>query len=182
MNRICSVYIAVSLDGFIARENGDLDWLDKASENIPKGEDCGYNLFISNVDVIIMGRNTYEKVLSFGKWPYENIKVIVLSHFLGSDSRKPSQNIEFYNGKPETLVDRLKNEGAKKIYIDGGKTITNFLSNGLIDEIIITIIPVLLGNGIPLFGNIMKDVALKLNDSKAYDFGFVQNTYKVIDD
>ena len=180
MGKICSVYIATSLDGFIARENGDLDWLDKASEKIPKDEDCGYNSFISNVDAIIMGRNTYEKVIGFGKWPFEEIKVIVLTHLGAGESADPSQNIEFFSGEPENLVERLKIEGAKKIYVDGGKTITDFLSRGLIDEIILTIIPVLLGKGIPLFGNMLKEVPLKLNDSKAYDFGFVQLAYKIL--
>lgn len=177
---ICSAYIATSLDGYIARENGNLDWLDKASENIPEGEDCGYDSFISDIDVIVMGRNTYEKVLSFGLWPYENIKVIVLTHKELADTNVLYKNVEYFSGDLKVLIERLRSEGIKRVYIDGGVTITNFLAEGLLDEIIVTVVPVILGKGIPLFGSMRNDVSLELLETETYDFGFLQIKYKVL--
>ncbi|MCU7916286.1 MAG: dihydrofolate reductase family protein [Candidatus Thiodiazotropha sp. (ex Gloverina cf. vestifex)] len=174
-----SVYIATSLDGFIARKDDGLDWLDKANAIVPKGEDCGYHAFMDSVDTLIMGRKTYEKVLSFGQWPYEEKPVVVLS----------SHSIVFPPGLPNTLshssestrdlLERLSKAGVTHVYIDGGNTIQRFLSVGLIDEITITVIPVILGDGIPLFGPLEKDIHLSHIRTHVFDFGFVQTTYSV---
>ncbi len=174
-----SAYIATSLDGFIARKDGGLDWLDEANAAVPEGEDCGFHAFMDSVDALIMGRKTYEQVLSFGRWPYGDKPVVVLS-------RNP---ISFPPGVPDTvthsseplrdLLKRLSDEGVKHVYIDGGSTIQGFLSEGLIDEITVTVIPVILGSGIPLFGSTEHDISLTHVRTTAFDFGFVQTTYSV---
>jgi len=173
-----SVFIATSLDGYIARGDGNLDWLDKANLSVPEGEDCGYVSFMSSVDVLVMGRNTFEKVLSFGGWPYEK-KVIVLS----SNNLEIPENLKkrVYSSAetPEELCNRLAADGIKRIYVDGGSVIQSFLAGGLITDITITVIPVLIGSGISLFGNTVKDIELEHISTKSYEFGFVQNKYVV---
>ena len=179
MNLISSVFIATSLDGFIARENGELDWLYAADATVPEGEDCGYIEFMATVDVLVMGRKTYEKVLSFGMWPYGKKTVIVLSSKKIEFPNDFGQNVSCSSESPRELCERLANEGAKRLYIDGGITIQRFLAEGLINDIAITVIPVILGSGIPLFANAGKDISLKHVATKTYDFGFVQLTYEV---
>jgi dihydrofolate reductase len=174
-----SVYIATSLDGYIARENGELDWLDAAQATVPEGEDLGYYKFMETVDVLVMGRKTYEKVLSFGMWPYEDTPVIVLSSNKIEIPNDLVKSVSCFSESPKELCARLGNEGAKRLYIDGGITIQRFLSEGLINDITITIIPVILGSGVPLFGNSGNDISLKHVATKTYDFGFVQLTYEV---
>ena len=174
-----SVFIATSLDGFIARENGELDWLDVANATVPEGEDCGYVDFMETIDVLVMGRKTYEKVLSFGLWPYEDTPVIVLSSNKIKIPNDLAQSVSCASESPKELCERLTNEGAKRIYVDGGITIQQFFSEGLINDITITVFPVILGSGKPLFGNAGKDISLKHITTKTYDFGFVQLTYEV---
>ena len=179
MNLISSVYIVTSLDGFIARENGELDWLDAASATVPKGEDLGCHKFMENIDVLVMGRKTYEKVLSFGVWPYGEKSVVVLSSNKIKFPKDFGQNASCSSESPKELCERLAHEGAKRLYIDGGNTIQRFLAEGLINDITITVIPVILGSGIPLFVHAGKDISLKHVATKTYDFGFVQLTYEV---
>jgi len=170
-----SVYIAVSLDGFIARKNGDLDWLPAGEEG---GEDFGYGEFMSTVDYIVMGRNTFEKVLTFGGWHYDK-KVIVLT---SRDLTIPSEladKAEVLHLSPRELIHEMERRGAKNIYLDGGVTIQRFLRESLVDEMIITTIPILLGEGLPLFGKLDNDVKLELVKSESFKNGFVQNKYKV---
>ena len=174
-----SVFIATSLDGFIARENGELDWLDAANATVPEGEDCGYVDFMDTIDVLVMGRKTYEKVLSFGMWPYEDTPVIVLSSNKIEIPNDLVQSVSCSSESSKELCERLPNEGAKRIYVDGGATIQRFLAEGLINDITITVIPVILGSGIPLFANAGRDISLKHITTKTYDFGFVQSTYEV---
>ena len=173
-----SVFIATSLDGYIARIDGNLDWLDQANLTVPEGEDCGYVDFMSSVDVLVMGSNTYEKVLSFGNWPYET-PVIVLSR---RDLKIP-EGLEkrIYPSKesPEALCGRLAGEGLNRIYVDGGAVIQSFLAAGLITDLTITVIPVLIGKGISLFGNISNDIKLEHVNTKTYECGFVQSHYIV---
>jgi dihydrofolate reductase len=176
----CSVFIATSLDGFIARTDGSIDWLNKANSLIPKGEDLGYQQFMSSVDAIVMGRNTFEQVLSFGDWPYGNMPVVVLSRQLDSFLENMPPNASLTDENPTTLVQRLSNQGLNHLYIDGGLTVQSFIAAGLIDEITITIIPILLGEGKPLFGSLPADMELELVESKAFEFGFVQNKYRSI--
>jgi dihydrofolate reductase len=174
-----SVYIATSLDGFIAREDGSIDWLMEANKTIPAGEDCGYAAFMSSVDVLIMGRNTYEQVAGFELWPYEGKRVVVLTSREFDFRQGPNIQIEKSSESPQELLKRLSLEGCKHAYVDGGKVIQSFLSNSLIDRLTITTVPVLIGEGRPLFGMVSNDVKLKLAHSKAYDFGFIQTTYLV---
>ncbi|MDC3250012.1 dihydrofolate reductase family protein [bacterium] len=181
MNEIkASVFIATSLDGFIARKDGSLDWLDKMNATVTPGEDCGYMKFIESVDVLVMGRNSYEKVLSFGiDWPY-TIPVVVLSRQNLEIPEELMGKVTHQNLAPVELCDFLKSEGYKSIYVDGGNTISRFLKAGLISEMIITQVPVVLGEGIPLFDGLESDLELKLLSSQSFDFGFVQNRFEVV--
>jgi dihydrofolate reductase len=173
-----SVFIAISLDGYIARENGGLDWLPEGGN----GEDYGYNEFINTVDVIVMGRNTYEKVLSFGAWPYGDKPVLVLTRSQLTIPEKMSQFIEVMSGSPQELVQHLAARGAEHLYIDGSKTIQGFLRAGLIQSMIITSIPVLIGKGIPLFGPLESDIMLRHIETRHFPSGLVQSKYEVINE
>ena len=178
-----SVFIATTLDGFIARQNGDLDWLEGSDGNIDAGsgeEDYGYEAFMDTVDVLVMGRNSYEKVLSFGEWPYGDKRVIVLSSTLTELSADLPETVELRNCSPAALCDELKRSGEEKLYIDGGKTIQGFLEAGLINEIIITKIPILIGSGIPLFGSLSYDKNLRHLETVTFKNGFVQMKYEVV--
>ena len=177
----CSVFIATSLDGFISRKDGEIDWLNAASALVPQREDTGYGAFMSTVDALVMGRNTFEQVLSFdGEWPYDSTPVVVLSRTLKSLPDDVPATVSVTSNDPAALVQRLSADGLKHLYIDGGLTIQSFLAAGLIDEIIITTIPIILGGGKPLFGPLLDDVKLELISGQAYDFGFVQSKYRVV--
>lgn len=170
-----SVYIAVSLDGFIARKNGDIDWLTGGES----GEDYGYADFMSTVDHVVMGRNTFEKVLSFGGWHYEK-KVIVLTSRDLTLAPELSDKAEALHVSPRELIHELERRGVRHIYLDGGVTVQRFLRERLVDEMTITTIPILIGEGLPLFGALEKDVRLELLRSQSFKNGFVQNIYKVL--
>jgi dihydrofolate reductase len=177
-----SVFIAISFDGFIARSNGDLDWLPNAEsgESSPENEDYGYNDFFNSVDVMVMGRKTFEKVLSFGSWPYQNKKVIILSKSLHSLPNDLPETVELKSSSPKELISDLDKAGYNHIYVDGGMTIQQFLKDGMIDELIITRIPVLIGEGIPLFGYLKNDIKLKHVDTTSFKNGLVQSTYQLV--
>jgi dihydrofolate reductase len=173
------VYIATSLDGYISRKDGGLDWLDKANESA-KGDDCGTAEFMESIDIIVLGRNTFEKVLTFGEWPYKAKPVIVLSSIKNYEIPTKFGNFVTHSAEdPQTLIDRLSNAGVKRIYVDGGVTIQRFLRAGLISELTITLIPVIIGEGIPLFATVEKDVSLTHIETKSFNFGFIQVKYKV---
>lgn len=179
MRAQCSVFIAATLDGFIARRDGRIDWLEEANKCVPEGEDCGFGRFMSSVDALIMGRTTFEQVLSFDAWPYGATPVIVLSH---RQIRLPSHlpgSVSVTSEAPREIVERLSATGARRLYIDGGRVIQSFLSAGLIDDITITTIPILIGTGKRLFGQLDADIHLAHQCSLSYPFGFVQNTYRV---
>ncbi len=177
-----SAFIATSLDGFISRPDGSIDWLNQANTLVPSGEDCGYESFMATVDAIVMGRNTFEQVLTFDEWPYGEMKVVVLSRkgVVVPDALR--KNVSASMEAPELLVERLSSEGAQHLYVDGGKTIQSFLNVGAIDEITITVIPILLGTGRSLFGPLKLDVILRHVSTNTYTFGFVQSKYCVIKD
>lgn len=151
-------YIATSLDGYIARTNGDISWLDEIPN--PENSDFGYSEFISNIDAIIMGRNTFEKVLEFDDWPYEQL-VFVLSNTLKKVPEYLIDRVEIISGDLKTILEDLEKRELKNLYVDGGKTIQSFLKEDLIDEMIITTVPILLGDGIPLFGHLGRDLKFK---------------------
>ncbi|MBE0669899.1 MAG: dihydrofolate reductase [Anaerolineales bacterium] len=169
-----SVYIAVSVDGFIARKNGDIDWLPTGSED---GEDFGYADFMSSIDHIVMGRNTFEKVLTFGGWPYDR-KVIMLTSRDLTLSPNLTEKVETLRLSPRELLQEMERRGAKGIYLDGGVTIQRFLREGLVDEMTITTIPILIGEGLPLFGALEKDIKLELIEARSFPNGFVQKKYR----
>ena len=178
-----SVYIATTLDGFIARENGGLDWLPGSNGEVPvesENEDFGFNEFMKSIDVLVMGRNTYELAISAGMWPYGNKRVIVLSSTLRNLADRTPNTVELKSELPTDLYKNLENSGAEHLYVDGGKTIQGFLNSDLIDEIIITKVPVLIGTGIPLFGPLNNDKKLKHVETRAFKNGFVQSKYEVI--
>lgn len=168
-----AVYIAASVDGFIAQKDGDVAWLHDPRYAI-EGEDFGYSQFMADVDCVVMGRNTYEKVLEFEAWPFTGKRVVVLSRSLQSISQPGA---ELSSEHPSALLRRLEAEGVKKVYVDGGKTIQSFLSDGLVHEITITRIPILLGSGLPLFAELNASVHLQHSKSHAFANGFVQSTW-----
>lgn len=148
------VYIATSLDGFIARTDGSLDWLEELDD---PDNDYGFEEFISKIDALVMGRNTFETVLKFQEWPY-NIPVFVLSTTLEELPEKFRGKVEVLRGDPRDIVIQLNQRGFENLYIDGGQTIQRFLMEDLINEIIITTASVILGEGIPLFQGLSKDI------------------------
>ena len=176
MNPKASVFIATSLDGFIARQDGSLDWLNFDAG----GEDYGFHDFMSTVDTLVMGRNTYEKVLTFGEWPYDK-PVVVWSRTLSSSDIPPhlTGRVEITSQAPRALVERLGTVGIKHLYVDGGQTIRAFLGAGLIQELILSRIPVLIGDGIPLFGALAQDIKLTHLETKSFASGLVQSRYRV---
>lgn len=173
-----SVFIATSIDGYIAKKDGNIDWLTTFSPPTEASEDkdCGFSHFFQSVDVLVLGRNSYEAVRTFDTWPYQGKRVIVLSSSLTS----VCEQAELYSGDAKSLVEKLQAEGIKHIYVDGGVTISNFLNANLIDQMIISIIPVILGSGIPLFNKINKDKWFRLISSRAYSNGLIQMQYEAI--
>ena len=174
-----SAYFAASLDGYIARLDGSIDWLNEASATVPQGEDCGFRAFMDSIDTMVMGRKTYEQVLTFGQWPYGETPVIVLSRNPISFPANGPGVVTCSSESPRALCNRLSGDGVGHIYVDGGATIRGFLADGLIDEITVTVIPVVLGSGISPFGSQTKDIKFTQMRTKVFDFGFVQTTYSV---
>jgi dihydrofolate reductase len=169
-----SVFIGTSVDGFIARPNGALDWL-------PDGvEDHGYTAFFASVDALVIGRGTFETVLGFGEWPYQQKPVVVLSSKPLDLSAARGAPVEQMGGEPAEIVARLAARGLEHIYVDGGVTIQRFLRAGLIQRLVITRIPVLIGQGIPLFGPLEADVRLRHVATRQYTSGLVQSEYAVV--
>jgi dihydrofolate reductase len=167
------VYIGTSLDGFIARADGGIDWLVKFEKPVRKD----YGEFIRKIDAVVMGRGTFEKVLTFPSWPYEK-KVFVLSNTIKRVPAKLRGKVTVLSMKPRALLNYLSNEGFSNIYVDGGKVIQSFLKEDCIDELIITKAPVLIGSGIPLFGHLNHDLQFKHIRTKIYSNGLVKSHYK----
>ena len=170
------VYIAQSLDGFIAGPNGELDWLEHIDN--PEQSDFGFSAFMSIVDALVMGKNTFDKVLSFGMWPYAK-PVFVASSSLSVLPSSVEGKAFLLKGTPKDMITGLHKKGYANLYIDGGAVIQSFLKEELIDELIITTVPVLLGEGIPLFGYLPKQVQLKLIDSEVLLNQLVKTRYQV---
>jgi len=174
----CSVYIAASVDGFIARADGDIAWLDSPRYLDVKMNGLSYDDFIATVDALVMGRNSFEKVLTFGFWPYQ-VPVIVMTSRKLVIPEELKNKVRRENCSPPELTELLAKEGKKHLYIDGGITIQRFLEAGLINEITITRIPVLLGSGIPLFTDTGNETELELIEAISSENGFVQERYRV---
>lgn len=175
-----SVFIATSLDGFIARENGGIDWLPVPETDSDGGEDFGYNDFIKTIDAMVMGRNTYELVLTFDEWYYGELPVFVLTSRGVEIPERISKTVSQISGEPMEIIEQMAEKGYHHLYIDGGKTIQGFLEANLIDEMTITTIPILLGSGIPLFGPLSNDIPLRCLESRHFTNGLVQSKYQVI--
>jgi dihydrofolate reductase len=170
-----SVFIGTSVDGFIARPNDDLDFLPPGG-----GEPHGYNEFIATVDAIVIGRRTFEKVLTLGPWAYGRKRVVVLSGRPLDLAAAAGGVVEQMSGPPAEIVSRLAASGAHHLYIDGGVTIQGFLRAGLIQRLIITRVPVLIGEGVPLFSTLPRDIQLRHVMTRHFPSGLVQSEYQVV--
>lgn len=170
-----SVFVGTSLDGFIARLNGDFDFLPEGG-----GEPHGYNEFMASVDALVIGRNTFEVVLALPEWPYGDKRVVVLSSRPVDLSSVRGGVVEQMAGAPAEIVARLAASGVKHIYVDGGITIQRFLRAGLVQSLTITRVPVLIGEGIPLFGSLPRDVRLRHVATQHYPSGLVKSEYEVV--
>lgn len=169
-----SVFVGTSLDGFIARRNGDLDFLPPGG-----GEPHGYDEFIATVDAIVIGRNTFEIVLGFPAWPYPGKRVIVLSSRPVESTTANGGTVEHMTGTPAEIVSQLADTGAQHLYVDGGITIQRFLREGLVQRLVVTTVPVLIGEGIPLFGSLPSDIRLQHIATRSYPSGLVQSEYHI---
>jgi dihydrofolate reductase len=169
-----SVFVGTSLDGFIARPDGALDFLPPGG-----GEPHGYDEFMATVDALVIGRNTYEIVLGFDAWPYGDKAVFVLS----SRPLAPAPAdaiVERMSGPPQEIMSALTERGFQHAYVDGGITVQGFLLAGLIQRLIVTRVPVLIGSGIPLFGATDGDIAVRHVATRHYASGLVQSEYEVV--
>ena len=164
----------MSLDGFLARQDGSIDWL-KPFE----GAERGYNSFFASIDTLVMGRRTYEFVLEMlgagMAWPYDGKRLVVMTHrpVDGTNGERA------FSGEPEPLLQELESQGARHIYVDGGVVIRSFLAAGLLDEITVSVVPCLLGAGFPLFGGVRNESGLNLERVTSFERGFIQLHYRI---
>lgn len=171
------VFIATSLDGFIARDDGDIDWLINRDA---QGEDHGYDEFMKCIDAIVMGRNTYEKVLTLGPWSYTKPVYVLSTQLAGSSvPQEINGRVHFINLQPKDLMARLFKDGFKRVYIDGGKLIQSFLQAELVEDLIITQVPILIGSGRPLFANLKRDISMSHIKTVTFQSGMVQSHYRI---
>ena len=181
-----SVFIATSTDGYIATEDGGIEWLEAAGKkdvDMGDNQDMGFNTFIESVDCMIMGRKCMDKISSFNipleHWPYASARVIALSNTVKKAPENLHGKVEMYSGDLLELTNRLESEGFKHAYIDGGSTITSFIKLKLITHLHLTRAPVLIGGGIPLFGKFETHVVLENAEVVAYPNDFITTKYKV---
>jgi dihydrofolate reductase len=176
----CSAFIATSVDGYIATKSGDVDWLETAGKS---SADMGFNSYIASVDCIIMGRKTMEKLSSFNlapeHWPYGDIPIFVLSNTCKEAPDNLNEKVEMYSGEISQLIARIKNEGYQHAYIDGGATITSFINLQFLDDMTITYVPILLGGGVSLFGEIHNHIKLEKTQADVFPNDCVQIKYEV---
>jgi dihydrofolate reductase len=169
-----SVFVGASVDGFIARLDGSFDFLPEGG-----GEPHGYEEFMATVDALVIGRHTFETVRAFPTWPYGDKRVVVLSSRPLDLSAVKGGVVEQMGGEPPEIVSRLAASGAQHLYVDGGITVQRFLRAGLIQRLIITRVPVLIGQGIPLFGSLPHDIRLRHVRTQHYPSGLVQSEYEI---
>lgn len=169
-----SVFVGTSLDGFIARRDGRYDFLPADG-----GEPHGYDEFLASIDTILIGRNTFEVVLGLPTWPYSGKRVVVLSH-RPLDLSGIAGHVEQMSGDPANIAHELASTGAMHVYVDGGITVQQFLRAGQIHHITITRVPVLIGEGIPLFGSVPQDIELHHIGTREYKSGLVKSEYAVL--
>ena len=168
-----SIFVGTSLDGFIARRDGSLDFLSQGGD-----DPHGFDEFMTTVDALVMGRKTYDFVTNFDTWPYGKKPVFVLS---SNEIKSPPNGAiaEHTSGNPGDIISELSARGIEHIYVDGGSTIQRFLRAGLIHRLIITRVPVLIGSGIPLFGDLDHDILLRHVSTRNFASGLVQSEYEV---
>lgn len=170
----CSVFVGVSVDGFMARRDGRFDFLPAGG-----GEEHGYSAFIASIDAVVMGRGTFDVVRDFDPWPFRQPVIVLTTR--ACDARLPANAaIEFMAGEPAEVVARLAARGMKHLYVDGGVTIQRFLNAGLIDHATITRVPVIIGDGIPLFGSTRRDIRLRHVETRTYGSGLVTTEYDIV--
>ena len=173
-----SIFIATSLDGFIAREDGGIDWLPEI--DLAGGEDYGFKAFLETVDVVVMGRQSYEKLLQLGEWPYGAKPVVVLTSRPWQRASHLAASVTSMSGSPVEVLTNLAHHGWERVYLDGGRTIQAFLRAGLIQRLIVTRVPILIGSGLPLFGALERDVKLRHVSTRAFPLGLVQSEYEIV--
>ncbi|HEY5799733.1 MAG TPA: dihydrofolate reductase family protein [Burkholderiaceae bacterium] len=164
-----SVYCATSIDGYIARRDGALDWLDAA--NAVPNEDYGYAAFMDTVDTVLLGRGTYDKVLEMGWWPYAPRRVVVLT---SRPLPRSPHAVETHDGPLKPLLARLGEQGSKRVYLDGGAAVRGGLREDVVDDMIVSVMPVLLGDGLPLFGPGTPELAWRSSSVRQYGEGLMQ--------
>ncbi len=171
------IFLAMSLDGYIARQDDGLDWLMKQPT---EGEDHGFDAFMASVDCLIMGSNTFHTVLGFGEWPYTK-PVIVLSRTMTEDNIPChlKDKTALFSGTPKEAMDFAWSHGYRRAYVDGGKVVQAFLREDLIQDMVVTVVPILIGHGKSLFGAINSDKDLDLVECKPYPSGLVRLKYAV---
>jgi dihydrofolate reductase len=169
-----STFVGISLDGFLARPDGSLDWL-KPFE----GTEHGYTAFIDTVDTLVIGRGTYDFVLGMLRsglpWPYGGKRCVVMTHRPVAGQHRESA----FAGEPGALLEELSEQGARHVYVDGGVVIRSFLARGLLDQMTVSIVPVLIGTGIPLFGGVALESGLVLEQATSFENGIAQLRYRV---
>jgi dihydrofolate reductase len=175
-----SVFVGLSLDGFLARPSGDIDWLSGVPGEDTSEQTKDFAEFFNTVDVLVMGRGTFDKVITFDEWYYGDKPVVVLTNRPLEIPERLKKTVRVMNGTPQEICEKLSQEGAQHMYIDGGVTVQRFLSAGLIHQMVLCRLPVLIGEGLPLFGKLPHDVKLKLVSVRERAGGMVQSTYEVI--
>ncbi len=168
-----SIYIATSIDGYIARKDGSLDWLDRVGGF---DEDYGFQKLLDSIDAVILGRNTYEVAASVHDWPYKGKRIVVLSN---NSLQTVREEAELFRGDLTQLASQLHSDGIKHVWIDGGVTISQFLDLQMVDSMTLSVIPVMLGSGMSLFSKISKELPCRLVSSQSYPSGLVQLNYEI---
>ena len=183
----CSAFIATSVDGYIATHDGGVEWLESAGNPEAGGReaigDGGFAAYMASVDCMVIGRKCMEKIASFNltaeQWPYGDLPIYVLSKTVKHAPESLGTGVKMYSGDISALLKRLTSDGYEHAYIDGGATITSFIQLGLLDEICVTQVPVLLGDGLPLFGKIGRNIRLENAESTAFSNDFIQCKYRI---
>lgn len=168
----CAAFLGISLDGYIARPDGGIDWLHRYDI---EGEDYGYHAFFAEIDALVLGRGTYDVVRGFAEWPYGGKRCIVLTH----RPAPSSHGEEFYAGEPGPLLEKLAQDGVRRVYVDGGAVVRQFLAARALDELTLSILPIILGAGIRLFAGTEPEVPLTLAACRTWPNGLVQLRYRL---
>ena len=175
-----SVFIATSLDGYVADTDGRIGWLLDFTRQVPDDEDCGYQEFLTGMDALVIGRRALEQALCFPEWPYGDRPVFVVSRELQSLPADLPASVTLETRTPRELARHLQKLGYRHAFLDDEQLIRGFLRHDLIETLTITTVPVLLGDGVPLFGRLGVTLGLQLEACQAYPFGFVQSRYRVL--